>query len=395
MAKKIRFGLVGAGWMGKSHASAFRNAALVFRSRLPEIELRAVADVNLESARTLALANGCSRWTTDYNEIINDPEIDVVDITTPNDTHFVIARAAIAAGKHIYCEKPLTLDSRESQILTDEANAAGLITLVGFNYLMNPAQSLARHLIQSGEIGEVISFRGIRDGDAAVDPLAPFSWRHDRKIAGSGALGDTGTHALSMAQMLVGDIDSVFGFTKTFIKERPVSVAGSGYSSRADLTRMRAVENDDTTLCMLTFKNGAVGSMSCSRVATGRRAWLTYEIQGTKGGLFFTQQRMNELQFYRHSDPPSERGYKTIYIGPEHGIYSAFHPIPGMQIGYNDLKIIEVHELLTAIEKNMPAFPDFEFANKIAKVVDAILLSAEEGRWTALDELHAPSTVRE
>ena len=319
--RTIRVGLVGAGWMGKSHASAFRNAALVFGGKLPRAVLHRVADVDINSARTLALANGCESWTTDWREVVEDPEVDVVDITTPNDTHFLIARAAISAGKHIYCEKPLTLNAMESAILTEEAHAARITTLVGFNYLKNPAQALAREIIGAGEIGDILSFRGIRDGEAMVNPGAPFSWRHDRKIAGSGALGDTGTHALSMAQMLVGDIDSVFGETKIFIKQRPVSSGGSGYAAKADLSKMRAVENDDTTICMMSFKNGAVGFMGCSRVATGRRSWLTYEIQGTKGALFFTQQRMNELQFYRYSDPPGERGYKTIYIGPEHGVY--------------------------------------------------------------------------
>lgn len=384
---EIRVGMVGAGWMGKSHASAFRNAALVFGNKLPQIVVHKVADVNIDSARTLAMANGCDKWTTDWREVVDDPSVDVVSITTPNNTHFEIARAVIAAGKHLYCEKPLTLNSTESRILTSEAKTAGIITLVGFNYLKNPAQSLARQLIDAGEIGDILYFRGIRDGEAMVSPTAPFSWRHDRKIAGSGALGDTGTHALSMAQMLVGDIESVFGDSKIFIKERPISVSGSGYASQADLTRTRAVENDDTTLCMMSFKNGAIGSMSCSRVATGRRSWLTYEIQGTKGALFFTQQRMNELRLYRYSDPAAERGYKTIYIGPDHGVYSAFHPIPGMGLGFNDLKVIEVHDLLAAIVNGRPAYPDFQFAHKISQVVDGILLSVEERRWVNIDEL--------
>ena len=387
MSKTITIGLVGAGWMGKAHATAFRNAAIIFASCHPKVRISIVADIDAESARSLAMSIGCDRWTADWQEVVADPGVDVVDITTPNNTHFTISRAAIAAGKHIYCEKPLTLSAKESAILVKEAQAAGIVTLVGFNYLMNPAQALAMDLIQSGEIGDIISFRGIRDMDNQVSPAAPFNWRHDRKIAGSGALGDTGTHALSMAQMLVGDVDAVFGTTKTFIKERPVSVAGSGYNSTADYTRTRAVENDDMALCMLSFANGAIGSMSCSRVATGRRSWLYYEIQGTKGSLCFTQQLMNELQLYRRSDPKRERGYKTIRVGPYHGRYGAFYEKPGMQLGYNDLKVIEAHEFLTAVELNRPAFPDFRFAHKISQIVDAVEISAAERRWVSLGEV--------
>jgi predicted dehydrogenase len=193
-----------------------------------------------------------------------------------------------------------------------------------------------------------------------------------------------------MAQALVGDVDSVFGYCKTFVEHRPVATGGSGYFSKADAYNMRAVENDDTTLCMLTFDSGAIGSMSCSRVATGRRAWLTYEIQGTKGAVYFTQQRMNELQLYRRTEPARERGYKTIRIGPEHGVFSYFHKTAGAGLGYNDLKVIEAYEIMSAISEKRPASPDFGFAAKISQIVDAVLLSAEEERWVTLDELEVP-----
>jgi predicted dehydrogenase len=386
MPAKLTVGFVGAGWMGKAHATAFANAVTLFGSRIPEVKIAIVADVNIESARLLAEATGCPRWTTDWRDVVATPDIQIVDITTPNDTHFEIARAAIAAGKHIYCEKPLTIQAKESAILVKEADQAGIITLVGFNYLMNPIQSLARDIIKSGEIGDVVSFRGIRDGDTQVSPLAPFSWRHDRKIAGTGALGDTGVHALSMAQLLVGDVDEVFGMMKTFIPERPVSMSGSGYSSKADLTRMRKVENDDSTMSMLSFKNGASGSMSCSRVATGRRSWLSYEIHGTKGALFFTQQLMNELHLFKSNAVNPGHGYKIIHAGPQHGHYPAFYERPGMQLGYNDLKVIEAFEFLFAVQKKRRTLVDFGFAHKVTEIAEAIELSALQNRWVSVGE---------
>lgn len=382
--KTIRIGMVGAGWMGRSHAAAFRNARHVFRANSVAAELEVVADINLDSARFLAESVGCRRWTSDWRHVVNDRRVDAVDITTPNDTHFPIAMAAISAGKHVYCEKPLTITAPEAAELVAAANKAGVITLVGFNYLKNPAQALALDIIRSGELGDILSFRGVRDGDAAADPDSPFTWRHDAKIAGAGVLGDMGCHVVSLAHMLVGEIGEVFGTTKTFIKTRPVSVGGSGFAARADLSQRREVENEDTAIALLRFGNGALGSISCSRIAVGRKAWLAYEIHGTKGALFFTQQRMNELQLCNSSEPQGQRGFKTIRIGPEHGCYKAFHSDIAMGLGYNDLKVIEVQELVDAIAQKKRTTHDFSFAHKVAQVADAILLSSKKGQWVSV-----------
>lgn len=386
--KEVRIGLVGAGWMGKAHANAFKNVPLVFGTEPAVPVLEVIADINPEWARAGVETLGFKRWTTEWREVVADPAVDAVDITVPNDLHAEIALAALKAGKAVYCEKPLAMNAEESARMAETAAASGAVTLVGYNYLKNPAQGFARQLVQSGAIGEVTQFRGTFDQDFMSDPDIPFSWRHDRKIAGSGALGDMASHVLSFSQFLVGDVAEVCGMTGTFIPERPVAAAGSGQTARAgaDTTR-RAVENEDAVQVLVRFANGAVGTIESSRVGMGRKLWLTYEIQGTKGALFYTQERMNELKVYRHDDPAAERGYKTVYIGPEHPGYSGFHPLPGIGLGYNDLKIIEARDFVAAAAGAAKAEPDFGFGHKITLVIDAVLKSVEERRWVRIDEI--------
>ncbi|MCB0047645.1 MAG: Gfo/Idh/MocA family oxidoreductase [Caldilineaceae bacterium] len=388
--KEVRVGLIGTGGMGKAHAAAFRNVPLVFGNEPARPVLDIVADLDEEALKTWASDFGFARYTTDWREIIADPAVDIVDITTPNHLHAEMAIAAAEAGKHIYCEKPLALTSADAKRIVDAVEKAGVITIVGFNYLKNPAQAFARRLIQDGELGEITLFRGTFDQDFMADPAVPFSWRLDRQLAGSGALGDLGSHTIGLAQFLVGDIVEVCGTTSTVIKERAIPGGGSGYAAKAASDApLRAVENEDITEALVRFANGAIGTIGTSRVGTGRKLGLGYEIQGTKGSLFYTQERMNELQLYRHTDPVSERGYKTIYIGPEHPGYKAFFSLAGIGLGYNDQKIIEAHELMTAVAQGRPAYPDVRFAYGVNKVMDAIETSVGEKRWVAVSEFEA------
>lgn len=378
----VHIAIIGAGWMGRAHAMAFRNVEMLFGAHPARPVLDMAVDIDPDAARALAEAFGFRRWCTDWREAVSDPAVDVIDITTPNDMHPPIAIAAAGAGKHIYCEKPLANSAAEAQAMTEAAEAAGVVTLVGFNYLANPAQGLARQLVDAGEIGEITLFRGTFDQDFMADPDVPFSWRQDRAVAGSGALGDMASHTLSLARHLVGDIAEVCGTTGTFIAERRVAGGGSGHLARADADApRRQVENDDVCQFLLRFRSGALGSIEASRIATGRKLWLSYEIQGTEGALFYTQERMNELQFYRRGDPSFERGYKTVFIGPDHAGYSAFFPIAGIGLGYNDQKIIEAHNLLAAIAGGQASMPDFRFGLEINRVVDAVLRSVSERCW--------------
>ena len=385
--REIRIGLIGTGGMGKAHATAFKNVPLVFGSEPGRPILEIVADIDAEAVKKWAPEFGFARWTTDWQEIVEDPHIDLVDITTPNSLHAEMAIAAAQAGKHIYCEKPLATTSADAARIVAAVEKSGVISIVGFNYLKNPAQAFAKQLIESGELGEVTLFRGTFDQDFLANADVPFSWRLDRTLAGTGALGDLGSHTIAFAQFLVGDILEVCGLNATVIKERVVPASGSGYAAAAQSNgARRAVENEDIMEFLIRFTSGAVGTIGTSRIGVGRKLGLTYEIQGTKGSLFYTQERMNEIKLYRHTDPDREKGYKTVYIGPEHPGYKAFFGLAGIGLGYNDQKIIEAHDLITAIALSQSVQPDVRFAYHVNKIIDAVELSCQERRWVSASE---------
>jgi predicted dehydrogenase len=376
--------------MGKAHAIAFKNVPLVFGNEPGRPILEIVADIDAKAVEKWAAEFGFARWTTNWHEIVEDPHIELVDITTPNSLHAEMAIAAAQAGKHIYCEKPLATTAADAARIVAAVEKAGVISIVGFNYLKNPAQAFAKQLIESGELGEVTLFRGTFDQDFLANPDVPFSWRLDRALAGTGALGDLGSHTVAFAQFLVGDILEVCGLNATVIKERVVPASGSGYAAAAQSSgEKRAVENEDIMEFLVRFASGAIGTIGTSRIGTGRKLGLTYEIQGTKGSLFYTQERMNEIKLYRHTDPDREKGYKTVYIGPEHPGYKAFFGLAGIGLGYNDQKIIEAHDLLTAIALNRPAQPDVRFAYQVNKIIDAVEYSCQERRWVQVSEFAA------
>jgi predicted dehydrogenase len=385
--KDIRIGLIGTGGMGKAHATAFKNVPLVFGNEPGRPVLEIVADIEAKAVEKWAGDFGFPRWTTNWQEIIEDPHVEVVDITTPNHLHAEMAIAAAQAGKHIYCEKPLATTSADAARIVEAVEKSGVISIVGFNYLKNPAQAFARQLIASGELGEITLFRGTFDQDFLADPNVPFSWRLDRALAGTGALGDLGSHTIAFAHFLVGDILEVCGLNATRIKERAVPAGGSGYAATAQSSaEKRAVENEDVVEFLVRFENGAIGTIGTSRIGMGRKLGLGYEIQGTKGSLFYNQERMNEIRLYRHTDPDREKGYKTIYIGPEHPGYKAFFGLAGIGLGYNDQKIIEAHDLITAVALGQAVQPDVRFAYHVNKVIDAVDLSCQEHRWVPLSE---------
>ena len=307
--KDIRIGLIGTGGMGKAHATAFKNVPLVFGNEPGRPILEVVADVDANALEKWAGEFGFARWTTNWREIIEDPRVDVVDITTPNHLHAEMAIAAAQAGKHIYCEKPLATTSADAARIVAEVEKSGVITIVGFNYLKNPAQAFAKQLIESGELGDITLFRGTFDQEFLANPDIPFSWRLDRALAGTGTLGDLGSHTIAFAHFLVGEIVEVCGVNTTVIKERVIPASGSGYAATARRdAEKRTVENEDIMELLVRFDNGAIGTIGTSRIGMGRKLGLTYEIQGTKGSLFYTQERMNEIQLYRHTDPDREKG---------------------------------------------------------------------------------------
>jgi predicted dehydrogenase len=385
--KQVRIGLIGSGFMGKSHAVAFRNVPLVFApSAEPVLEL--LADLDEAAARKAAGALGFRRSTGDWRALVEDPDVDVVDITTPNFLHKEMALAAIEAGKHVYCEKPLALTTADARAMTEAAEAAGIKTLVGFNYLKNPATGLVKRIVGEGTLGDVVHFRGTFNQDALADPMQPFSWRFRRDLAGSGALGDLASHTINLAQYLIGEIEEVCAQTQTRITRRPVIESGAGYQAKAAAgAEMREVENEDQVQALLRFANGAAGTIESSRIASGRKLGLTYEVTGTKGAVSFTQERMNEVKLYRADDPAAEQGFRTILIGPDHPPYGDFHPIAGIGLGYNDQKIIEAYELIEGIAADRPLYPDFRAGLETCRVIDAVLRSADQRRWIAVADI--------
>jgi predicted dehydrogenase len=370
---KLGIGLIGSGFMGRAHALAFRTVGGVFE--LPaQVELEMLADHSPEVAARAAQALGFKRSTGDWQALINDPEVDIVAITTPNILHKPMALAAINAGKAVYCEKPLAVTAEDARELTEAAERAGVVNLVGFNYLKNPMIKLAREIVESGDLGEITGFRGIHAEDFMASPSAPYNWRCDPAQAG-GALADIGSHIISLARYLVGEIEAVCGQLATVHKQRPLP-DGSG---------SKPVTIDDEAQFLVRFAGGATGSISTSWIATGRKMQLDFELYGTKGSLAFTQERFNELKLFKSGQTKGREGYTLITAGPDHPPYGAFCPAPGHQIGFNDLKAIEVKALIDAVCGVGRAYPDFREAWQVEKVSEAVRQSASEGRWVTIE----------
>lgn len=366
---RLGIGLVGSGFMGKAHAFAFHAAGQAFALPLAPV-LAVLADRSEEIAGAAAAQLGFARAVGDWRALIDDPEVDVVAITTPNDLHKPIALAALAAGKHVYCEKPLASRLDDARAMAEAAAGSGRVTLAGFNYLKNPMIRLVREIVDGGEIGEIVSFRGIHAEDYMVDPEAPHSFRTAPE--GGGVMMDLGSHIVSLALHLAGPIEAVTAAT------------GVAHATRPSPEGRRPVATDDHTHVVARFQSGALGTINASWVAPGRKMQLELELCGTKGSIVFSQERFNELRLYTVGQGKGREGFKTILAGPDHPPYGSFCPAPGHQIGFNDLKTIEVAHLVSAIAGVETAYPDFADAYEIQRVVAAALESARSGAWVKL-----------
>lgn len=376
MDKQLGFGVIGAGYMGKAYAIALNAVSTVFGlpvRAVPEM----IATTSAATAAEKAAVFGFRRGTGDWRALVADPAVDVVGICSPTYMHKEMALAAIAAGKHVLCEKPLALSAQEAHEIASAAEKAGVKTLVGFNYIKNPATQLARQMIANGEIGEIVHFRGTHNEDYLMDPAAGGGWRLKEKYASkAGALGDLASHIINLAHYLCGPIAEVVGESQIVHKIRP-----------GDSGQMEPVENDDQTNFLVKFESGVLGSIEASRIAAGRKMGLTYEVIGTKGSIFFDQERMAELQFYSASDEPSRRGYRTLLIGPAHPDYGSFCIGAGHGFGYNDMIVVEMKDMIEGITNQRPMWPSFRDAVHTALVVEAVLASQSERRWTSVAEL--------
>jgi oxidoreductase domain-containing protein len=377
--KQVRIGLVGTGYIGRCHAIAYAQAPTVF-SLDAELVLEYLAEVTSELAEKKAKEFGFKRFTDDWRDIVQDPNVDVVDICTPNFLHKEIALAAITNGKHVYSEKPLALTAIDAKLMYEAAKQAGVKTLVGFNYIKNPTTQLAREIIANGEIGEVIHFYGTHNEDYLANKNTPLDWHCVKEKAGLGALGDLAAHIVQMSQYLLGqDIRSVIGDMQTVIKTRP---------NPNNLQERLAVENEDQATALVRFANGCMGTIETSRIACGRKMGLSYVITGTKGSITYTQERMAELKLYLHDENPARQGFKTILTGPLHPDYKNFCVSAGHGIGFNDQKTVEIRDLVNGLASPVNTlYPDFEEGYKVSRVLDAIALSCEQKRWVDVEEI--------
>ena len=363
--QSLGIGLIGTGFMGKAHAIAWANANRVLGG-LPPVRLEVLCDTPIEKAEAMAGQFGFARAMDDWRRLVEDPAVDVVSITTPNALHRPIAEAALAAGKHVWCEKPLGVTLADGEAMAAAAKASGRTTLVGYNYLRNPAFQHAKRLIEAGRIGRLFHLRGFVDEDYQADGSLPWTWRSRRSEAGLGALGDIGVHLVSLITGLGGPIVSVVAEAAAAYPTRPLPEGGEA-----------PVENEDIASALVRFEAGFHGTLAISRAAWGRKGSLGFEAHGTKGMIRFDQERLNELELYVAEGAKSEAGFRTILTSGEHPPYGAFCPAPGHSLGFNDLKVIEAGELLRTIAGGERARPDFAEALAIERVVYAMAESAD------------------
>ena len=368
----IGVGLIGTGFIGRSHAFAYNAVKPVFGD-VPMPKKLLLCDLDAKIAMQRAEEFGFERSTTNWREMIADPNIGLISIATWNGTHKQIAVAALEAGKHVWCEKPMALTLRHAEEMAAAARKAkGSVTMLGYNYVKNPMVQTMRRLIADGTIGEVIDFRGTVDEDYMADPMLPWSWRLRAADAGLGTLGDITCHLISLTHETVGPITRLSAILDTVHKQRPLPDKPG---------EMGNVENDDVAHALLRFANGARGVIASSRVAHGRKNVLRMEVHGSKGMLVFDQERLNELQLYTADGPKETRGFRTILAGPQHAPYQYFCPAPGHQLGFNDLKTIELASLLRAIQGVERPHLSFEEGLAIERTMDAIVRSSKSGSW--------------
>ena len=381
--KRMGIGLIGSGFMGKCHALAFGAVGAVF-AHVPHPRLEVLADATPEKARAAARQLGFARATGDWRTLVEDPAVDVVSVTTPNALHHEMALGAIAAGKHVYCEKPMGITLGQAEEMAEAAARAGVRTLIGYNYLRNPAVRHAKALIERGAIGRIIHVRGIFDEDYMADPAMPGTWRSLRGEAGLGVLGDMGCHLVAAVLDLAGPVESVLAETRIVHRRRYPETEGSAGPGAG------REENEDVATALVRFRSGCDGVLSMSRSAWGRKNRLAWEVHGEAGMLAFDQERLNELHLYEARASGPEAGFRTILTGPAHPPYGEFVPAPGHGLGFNDMKVVEAEHLLRGIATDGPIHPDFGAALGIERIIYAIDESARTGARVALPVSAAP-----
>lgn len=359
---EIGIGLVGGGYMGKAHAVALSAVGAVFDTALrPRLEV--IAATSAESAEQYRKAYGFARATSDWRDLVADPKVQAVVIASPQSTHRAIAEAAFAAGKPVFCEKPLGASLADGRAMVAAAEASGQVNMIGFNYVRTPATQFVRQLLAEGAIGQVTWFRGEHTEDFLADPTAPATWRTTGRA--NGCMGDLAPHPVNCMLALMGPVAELSARIETVHVTRPGGT----------------VDNDDHGQLMLRFASGAMGHLYISRTATGRKMGYAYEIHGTKGSIRFDQEDQNAVHLYRAEGPEATRGFTRILTGPYHPDYLAFCQGPGHGTGYQDQIIIEARDFLAAVHAGRSMWPTFRDGLAVSQIIETAFQSSEGGRW--------------
>ena len=388
--KNINVGLIGYKFMGKAHSNGLTKIGMFFDNSA-KINKKVICGRDPEWVKQSAEKFGWSEYETSWEKLVKRPDIDMIDITAPSNAHKDIAIAAANEGKHIFCEKPLALNLADAREIYESAEKNKVKHQIGFNYRFAPAVLLAKSLIDNGKIGKIFHVRANFLQDWIIDPDFPLVWRLDKKVCGSGSLGDLGAHFIDMARFLCGEFDTVMGMSKTFVKSRPISEKMIGLSGKASADAPRAdVEIDDGTVFISEFKNGALGVFEATRFAQGHKNDMTLEVNGELGSFKFIFERMNELHYFSANDEPGLQGFRLIQASEEiHPYMHAWWPV-GHVIGYEHTFVHELYEFTEAIANDAPLnpiCPDFMDGVKCSQIIEAVELSCERKALVKVDSL--------
>ncbi|WP_436531086.1 Gfo/Idh/MocA family protein [Actinoplanes sp. HUAS TT8] len=389
MSEPLRVGMVGYAFMGAAHSQAWRTVNHVYDLPAP-VRMQVLSGRSATAVSAAADRLGWAEHTDDWRTLLDRDDVDLIDICAPGDVHAEIAIAALAAGKHVLCEKPLANSVAEAREMVKAASAArafGVRAMCGFNYRRVPAVALMRQMIAEGRLGTIRHVRASYLQDWIVDPEFPLVWRLRKEVAGSGALGDIGAHIVDLTQFVTGrSITSVCALTETFVKSRPLPSSSAGLSAAGGSSESGEVTVDDAVLFLARLGDGVVGTYEATRFATGRKNGLHVEINGSLGTLAFDFERMNELQYYSLDAPVEEQGFTRILVTePTHPYMSVWWP-PGHLIGYEHTFTHQAHDLVQAIAAGDDPAPSFADALQVQLVLDAVARSAETSAWTVVEE---------
>jgi predicted dehydrogenase len=371
---EIGVGLVGYRFMGRVHSNAYRQVARFFDVD-PIPRMRAICGRDEDAVKAAAGSLGWEDYETDYSRMLERDDVGLVDISSSGDTHHDFSLAALEAGKHVLCEKPLANTLPEAREMVEAARHAGTVSMVCHNYRRVPAVQLAKRFIDEGRLGEVRHWRAVYLQDWLLDPATPMTWRLRKETGGAGPLADLGSHLVDLAHFLVGPIAEVIGTAETFIKERPREGTGGANP------HMDQVTVYDAAAFLARFENGAIGTFEASPLVPGRKAKESFEINGSKGSLVFDLERMNELRVYFEDEEPETSGFRTLLVTePEHPYMEGWWP-PGHIIGYEHTFVHTVKDLLDGIKTGIGPGPTFEDGYRCQAVLDAVERSLGNREW--------------